>query len=330
MILAIGYTTERTFKHFVTNLKKKDTSHKILDLSKLTEVNEIRIVDFYNEQNLIVEIDNLSFNFSEFSSFYTRLFFTDLGNRELNISFSKMIMSIYSFLQLTNKLVVNKPSSGDSNINKFVHSVILKQYGFNTIRSVVSNSPSVMSGILNANSEWIVKGSSSMKTKVVAVEHYILSRLLKLQNSPSLFQPKIIGDNVRIHFVGNNYFAERIISERLDYRFSDDETNPNSYFPIEPPKDIITKCRNYCKAEELYFVGFDFIVNDNNWVILECNTMPGYESYDRRCKSKISEVLIELLTNPAVHLDSSSEQEKTMITREPFIPSFNRPKVSFL
>ncbi|BFO67408.1 hypothetical protein [Chryseobacterium sp. KCF3-3] len=329
MLLTIGYITEKTFGHFISNLKQSSVTYKILDLSNLSKLNRISIIEDYNNQNLVIELDNEIYDFSKFRSFYTRLFYTDLGNNELNILFSKMISSIYSFLESTNKMVVNKPSSGDSNVNKFVHSKTLGEYGFKSIRSMISTDQYRVSEIIPPDSSWITKGCSSIKTKAALIDHYIFSRLIRLPIAPALFQPRIIGDNVRIHFVGNEYFAERIISKRLDYRFSDDEVSPNKYLEIIPPAIIIEKCLRYCRSENLFFAGFDFIVTENEeWFILECNTMPGYESYDKRCQNKISTALIKILADSSDN--NPFEKENQNLLPEPFIPSFNRPKVNFL
>ena len=108
-------------------------------------------------------------------------------------------------------------------------------------------------------------------------------RLNHLRDSPSLFQRRIIGPDVRIHVVGSEIFPEMIISKNLDYRYPQKDT-PNVYYDCDVPTDIRQRCLAYCKMRGLMFAGFDFKIDERNgcWYVLEANPRPGYEFYDRR------------------------------------------------
>ena len=62
------------------------------------------------------------------------------------------------------------------------------------------------------------------------------------------------------------------------------------------PRDVLGALERYTKSTGLCFVGADFRTGPNmEWVVLEVNPMPGYDSYDRRAGGEISTELLRTL-----------------------------------
>src|SRR5204862_5479152 len=135
---------------------------------------------------------------------------------------------------------------------------------------------------------------------------------------------------VRIHVVGSELFAERIISESVDYRFHRGRIS-NAYCHSDVSHEIRHSCLKYCSARGLLFAGFDFKLDQKNgeWYVLEVNPRPGYESYDRRQGGRISRALLFLLKEGT---KGTEEKVSRPASRpiEPFIEQGRRPPIRIL
>jgi hypothetical protein len=193
-------------------------------------------------------------------------------------------------------MVVNRPGCGTSNCNKFVHGLELQRIGFTTPETYLVGDP-MEAGFLAQNGfDLVSKSCSSTKTRTVALDSGLWDRVNALVNCPTLFQRRVYGDEVRAHWVDGRIFAERIQSKRVDYRFAEPWVAPNVHRMCDLPDDIAELCHEYCRSQSLMFAGFDFkVARDEQWIILEANPMPGYESYDRRQGNRIARALVTLL-----------------------------------
>ena len=159
-----------------------------------------------------------------------------------------------------------------------------------------------------------------MKTEVVEVDKVLASRFSLLPLSPSLFQKRINGPDVRIHVVGSNIFAIKITFKGVDYRFPG-RFEKGLYGNINIPINIQINCFDYCNTNMLSFAGFDFkICNDTGiWYVLEANPMPGYDMYDRRLGGAISSSLLSLLSSDFSSMNDDKQKPST-----PFVSKSRR------
>lgn len=319
-ILAIGYTEERTFNYFISKAKSESIINiDILDLTKIKEAKIIEIIE--NGKELTIVLDNEVFEIHNYIGFYNRCFFANSNNSSKDIVLSKLVSSINSFLENTDKLVVNKHSSVSHNGNKFIHIHELEKHGFLIPKTYIFGDRSSLLKTHQHSIDLINKSCSGFKTIAAKVDDNLLSRSTKLSICPSLFQEQIVGSDIRIHVVKNEIFVEMIISEEIDYRYS--KTQKTKFSTIEVPQIIENLCISYCKKENLFFAGIDFKIDNNgDWYILEINPMPGYEGYDKRQKGSITKALFNLFREEELNRTESQEDFFISSERRPDIQTF--------
>ena len=295
--LLIGYSTEKTFRHTMERMREFGVDIDVLDLARVAQPG--LVVDIVDDPSaLVVTIGDQRHDLGSYRAIYNRAYWTDLRSASRNAALSRLVRSIVAWLATCGGTVVNRPGCGASNCNKFFHGMALKQMGFRIPFTVVTGDP-LQAGLLAQQGFDIVsKSCSSLKTRTTAMAQDDWQRLHALLDCPTLFQRRIRGDEVRVHWIGGRLFPERIATHRVDYRFADPGVPPNRHRDCEVPADIARLCDRYCTSESLVFAGFDFKIEaDETWTVLEANPMPGYESYDRRQGHRIARALADLLTS---------------------------------
>ena len=295
--LLIGFSTEKTFRHTIQRMREFRIEVDVLDLSCFADARiDIDIVE--TPSNLIISMGGDTFDFAGYGSIYNRAYWTDFNSASRNAALSRLVRSIAAWLSLCPGTIVNRPGCGTSNSNKFLHGIQLQKLGFRIPETFVTGDPLQASLLAHEGYELVSKSCSSTRTRTTAVTSSDWSRLGTILHCPTLFQRRIRGDEVRVHYVGGRLFPERIRTHRIDYRFPDPSIPPNQYLDCDVPSDIARLCEKYCTSQALMFAGFDFkIEKDESWVVLEVNPMPGYESYDRRQKNRIVRALADLLSS---------------------------------
>jgi len=290
-LVIIGFGSEETVRHFAAYLSACRQPYDIMDLDLIQE--QCALSFTYRAGMLSIQINNKMYDLNQYHSFYCRHYFKPTKNGYLDELFNKLIFALTGWLRHTNKLVVNIPGTGSSNFSKLNHLTELSGYGFIIPHAFITNRPEIVKRVASVTGNWINKGCSSYRTKVETLTDAHLAELEQLYYCPSQFQELIRGYNVRVHVVGVNCIAVKIMSPDIDYRYS---LSKNSYNEIAVPEKIGERCISYCRHENLNFAGFDFIVDEADcWYVLEVNPMPGYEFYDRNIGNRISALLKDLL-----------------------------------
>lgn len=294
-ILLVGYTTEKTFRHFLTYVTDLVPHLDVLDLAMLCdESGEVGVEETANDTT--IWIGPRQWRLGEYDAVYNRAYWTDLGSPGWNTALSRAVRAIASWLMFCQGTVVNRPGAGMTNSNKFVHGLLLGSMGFAIPRTIATGEPTVARALMSSADEWVSKSCSSAKTRTVRANKALLERADLLTNCPSLFQNRIVGADVRVHCVDGIMLAERTESARIDSRFAEGRSEKVERIICDVPEKIATKCAQYCAERALLFAGFDFKVTpEGKWIALEANPMPGFESYDRRQCNRISIALLKLL-----------------------------------
>ena len=97
-------------------------------------------------------------------------------------------------------------------------------------------------------------------------------------SEPVYFQKRIKGTNIRVHTFNQQCFAMAIHSTHLDYRHP--KAQPILH-PITLPDRIVSACIHLSQFFNLMLSGIDLIHSDGKWYLLEINTAPGFNYFDR-------------------------------------------------
>jgi len=316
MFLVIGYNNEIAIRHFikVLTLKKLDHSFDFLDLADLEKAVDI---DITFENDLLIKIGDKTFDFSCYNSIYSRCLYQAPLDKSNILKVVNFIFLLQNYLEFSDKVVVNRPGAGNSNYTKLYHIKKLKDFGFKTPDTYIFGSAPSAQKVVEADGNWISKGTSSIRTKAVELDEALYEDLHLVNRIPSLFQQHIRGFDVRLHLVGSKPLALKIESPNVDYRYN---TSGNIYSEITIPTDILKSCIDFCTEDGLLFAGIDFKVTETGqWVILEVNNTPGYNFFDTKMDYAISLALFDFLNQTGPGSGAFGDQpvsHKTFIAPE--------------
>ncbi len=319
-LLLIGYGSEGTFAHFRDFVAAEHVDHAVIDLGALRTAHDLTITEAAGE--LTISIDDDVWKLSEYTAIYARAYWFETGTPGRDRALRALVGALQAFLEHTPALVVNRPSSGASNSNKLVHLRHLAEVGLRSPTAHVLGDAELARTIVAPDGEWISKSCSSVKTKAAVIDDALYARLGRLAICPSLFQRRVRGADVRVHVVGSQCIAERIVSDQIDYRYREPGASRPQFSPCDTPPAIATSLVAYCDRHRLLFAGADFKVDDaGTWYALEVNPMPGYDPYDRRLDKRISRALLDLLVRPSSPSAGGDDDE-------PFVTRARRPLAS--
>lgn len=294
--LLIGFGREGTFRHLTRKAIEDVPSLEILDLNRVETAQRLSTRDY--EGALAVRVDDQIFLIDSDSAVFYRGFFRPSETSGGSARLKGLLAEIESFLDLAPpwSLQMNRPGSGWTNASKLMHGRALLDCGFLVPETFVSNDPAWMESTVQADGNWINKGCSSIRTVAAVVDKSEVGRANSLRRSPSLFQRRVLGDDVRLHMVGDSPIALRIQCDRVDYRYARRMGGNLSAELCTAPDPIIYQCIEYMGRSGLSFAGFDFkIDNSGKWWVLEANAMPGFEFFDDLCDHAISSAICRLL-----------------------------------
>lgn len=126
----------------------------------------------------------------------------------------------------------------------------------------------------------IIKSISGVRSKVVAISDgaFRYKSGARLPH-PVQIQPRLVGENIRVHVIGDDVFACAITTDAIDYRYGSDPRMR----PIELPPAVRSWCIEITGLEGLRLSGIDLLRDrDGVYFCFEINPMPGYDYYERR------------------------------------------------
>lgn len=195
--------------------------------------------------------------------------------------------------------VVNKPAHSLSNESKSYQQILISQAGFLTPKTLVTNDPKELRKFIKeCGGKIIFKSGSSIRSVVTEFTKKDLPRIKFLKNCPVMFQELIEGLNIRVHIIGKKIFSTAIQTEAVDYRYAGRNKIRADYYPIKLPQNIARACIRLSETLGLEASGIDLKkTSDGKYYCFEVNPSPGIIAFERMTGQRISEHLIELLSD---------------------------------
>ncbi len=193
--------------------------------------------------------------------------------------------------------VVNRIAGGYSNNSKVYQALSVRQSGLLTPETLVTSDPQEARRFYEeCGGQVIYKSLSGIRSIVRRVGPEHLARLNLLVHGPAQFQAYIPGDNIRVHTVGDRYFATRIRSSAVDYRYASKEGAETSMEPAVLPAAIADSCFRIARHHGLLVAGIDLEETpDGQYYCFEVNPSPGFLYYEQYTGQPISAAIAELL-----------------------------------
>ena len=186
-------------------------------------------------------------------------------------------------------VIINRPSAEATNHSKLSQARFLRGCGFLVPDSVITNDLSEVRCFLSRHGSVIYKSMSSVRSIVKELHAPMLDSLGNI--GPALFQQRIVGDNLRVHVIGESAFACLIRSRSVDYRYG-----PASLEPAHLPDEITARCVRLAHQLGLVLAGIDLIVTSTGeYYCLEVNPNPAFSYFELSNDNEIARAVAHAL-----------------------------------
>ena len=193
--------------------------------------------------------------------------------------------------------VVNRLTGAMSNNSKPYQAVRIRRCGLRTPATLITSDPEAARRFYEERGGQVVyKSISGVRSIVRRMNAEHLGRLPFLRDGPAQFQEFLPGDNIRVHTVGDRWFATRVRSEAVDYRYAYQERLSVEMEPTGLPDIVAAACINVARQFGLLLAGIDLKETaEGEYYCFEVNPSPAFLEYERRSGQPISHALAELL-----------------------------------
>lgn len=203
---------------------------------------------------------------------------------------------LFSWAELTQALVINRPMSMASNNSKPFQSIKIKSSGFDIPDTLVTTDPQAVLEFWNMHGTIIYKSISGIRSIVSRFTRDHLDRIENIKWCPTQFQEYIPGNDYRVHIVDDEIFACQIISKADDYRYAARQNCTVAIKPYVLPDDVAQKCKKLVKSLDLVLAGIDLRQTpDGKWCCFEVNPSPGFTYYQEEAGQPIDQAIAHLL-----------------------------------
>jgi len=188
-------------------------------------------------------------------------------------------------------IAVNRPSAMASNSSKPYQLDLIRRQGFSVPETILSTDPEFVREFWKRHGRVIYKSISGVRSIVTQLTREREPTLEDVACCPTQFQNQVLGDEYRVHVVGERFFACRVFSDADDYRYSTE----TQVMPFELPEDIGERCLALARALGLLVAGIDLRHTQYGWVCFEVNPSPAFSCFDPAGKGVIADAISVLL-----------------------------------
>jgi glutathione synthase/RimK-type ligase-like ATP-grasp enzyme len=304
MILVVGGRSEPGTRFMCSRLEEYRFSYRVLDLEKYPAQFEVcwqwqngEVSGYIRTRDWSLSLDAVTGVYLRDLSLQSRVQQPGLTRDQLQAFYLESDTGIVALLESLDCPVVNRPTATVSNHSKTYQGLCILRSGLNYPPSLITSDPVAARGFC---SEWggrvIYKPLSNAPAEARLLTGDQMDRLNLLGYCPTLFQAFIPGDDIRMHVVGDRWFATRIRSSAVDYRYPRMPGESPKFCLTTVPPAIVTACLQITKGMDLLVAGIDLReTTDGEFYCFEVNPTPGFAFYEERTGQTISHAIAELL-----------------------------------
>ena len=205
-------------------------------------------------------------------------------------------MALLSFVSSMPGVVINRPTAGRSNASKPYQLNLIASSGFEVPDTLVTTDPVAARAFLRKHSRLVYKSLSGIRSIVATLDATDEARLEDVRNGPVQLQEYVVGLDVRVHIIGDRWFACSVQSEAIDYRYGGRTGMSAELSEFALPEAVGTKLVALARQMNLLVAGIDLrYTPEGSWVCFEVNPSPGFPWYEDATGDPIAEAIAELL-----------------------------------
>ncbi len=201
-----------------------------------------------------------------------------------------------SWAELTEAVVVNRPSAMAPNCSKPFQAIQLRNLGFCVPDTIITTDPDVVTEFREKHRQIVYKSISGVRSIVSELTDKQMSRLDEVCWCPTQFQELVPGTDYRVHVVGDEIFATEIESEAVDYRYASRQGYGLTIRAATIADEVAQRCAAASREMGLAVSGVDLRrTADGRWYCFEINPSPAFTFYQNATGQRIDEAVAQLL-----------------------------------
>lgn len=307
MILLCGIPSEPPLAMVTRELEHLGAGHVVLDQrewsrSRLAAV----VVHGASRGTLALPRDTVALE--SITAVYTRLMddqrLPDVANEapgsEVRHRCRRFHTTLCEWVETSPGTVLNRARAQMSNGSKPYQAQLIRDHGFSVPATLVTNDPTAARRFRDLHRRVVYKSISGVRSIVRELAAGDDQRLDLIRWCPVQFQEYVPGTDVRVHVVGRETFATRIVSDRVDYRYSGQDGGSTHLEEHRLSDDVAERCADLAADLDLPLAGIDLRITDEGRVVcFEVNPSPAFSYYESHTGQPIAAAVARLLLSGA-------------------------------
>jgi len=221
---------------------------------------------------------------------------------------------LLSWSDLTPALVLNRPSDMAVNGSKPYQASWIESLGFQIPDTLITTDPDSALEFWRQHDRVIYKSVSGIRSIVSRLTPEHRQRFGDIASCPTQFQQYIPGTEYRVHVVGEEVFACKVISNADDYRYATERVDMQA---CRLPDDVAARCKTLAGSMNLLLAGLDLrCTPEGNWYCFEVNPSPAFTCFEQLTGQPIAEAVARLLASGAQNCSAAQEEFAAFCERE--------------
>jgi hypothetical protein len=299
VIVLWGLGSERPLAAVHAALRRRGCAVTLLDQRDTLETRIELVVD--SRLETAVHVANASIELSEATAAYLRPYDSRRLPRVAAAGCASSewwhAMSVedllLSWADVTPARVVNRPEAMAANNAKPYQASRISTSGFRVPETIVTTDPEAVRAFWAVHGTVIYKSTSGVRSVVARLTAADTDRIDDVRWCPTQFQAYVVGEDVRVHVIGDEIYACTVTSSADDYRYANGAVQIRS---CRLPDAIASRCHALARSMDLLVAGIDLRRAPNDdWYCFEVNPSPGFSYYQDATDQPLDEAIASLL-----------------------------------
>jgi glutathione synthase/RimK-type ligase-like ATP-grasp enzyme len=204
--------------------------------------------------------------------------------------------ALLQWIEITPVRVINRMAAMASNSSKPFQMQLIRKHGFATPETLITNDPELARQFYHQHGQVIYKSASGVRSIVASFKPEDFARLERIRWCPIQFQVQMMGDNLRVHVIGEQVYATKIQTGAVDYRYAGRQGSSAELEAVELDLELARRCVRMVRSMGLAFAGIDLMLTDEDIYCFEVNPNPGFSYYENITGQPIARAVAEYLT----------------------------------